>query len=145
MVNPLSLLVKTTPGPDTLSAVTSFSFVDTLFGRLCTAKTPEAWHEQPLPTLIAVVDEAREVFHARVRKLRLAFELMMVVHQFLALLGYKSVERDAHHNTALLRVAVDLVKGRSTKHIETLSSLVRSVLLPIDPFAKLLTHSCIGN
>ncbi|KAK0194515.1 origin recognition complex subunit 3 N-terminus-domain-containing protein [Armillaria mellea] len=127
MVNPLSLLVQTTPGLDTLSAVTSFSFVDTLFGRLCTAKTSEAWHEQPLPTLIAAVDEAREGFHARVRKLRLAFEVIMVLHEFFARLGYKSVERDAHHSIALLRVAVDLVKGRSTKHVETLSSLVRKL------------------
>ncbi|KAK0451861.1 origin recognition complex subunit 3 N-terminus-domain-containing protein [Armillaria borealis] len=139
MVNPLSLLVETTPGSDTLSAVTSFSFVDILFGRLCTAKTSEAWHEQPLPTLIAAVDEAREVFHARVRKSRLAFELMMVAHEFLACLGYKSVERDAHHSTALLRIAIDLVKGRSTKHVETLSSLVRKLKFSeIYPFLDVL-------
>ncbi|KAK0498880.1 origin recognition complex subunit 3 N-terminus-domain-containing protein [Armillaria luteobubalina] len=119
MVNPLSLLVKTTPGQKILSTATSFSFVDTLFGRLCTTKTSEAWHKQPLPTLIAAVDEARKAFHSRVRKSRLAFEVMMVVHEYLARLGYKNVERDAHH------IAIDLVKGRSPKHIETLSSLVR--------------------
>ncbi|KAK0223959.1 origin recognition complex subunit 3 N-terminus-domain-containing protein [Armillaria fumosa] len=139
MVNPLSLLVKTTPGSDTLSAVTSSPFVDTLFGRLCTTKTSEVWHKQPLPTLITAVDEAREVFHARVRKSRLAFEVMMAVHEFLARLGYKNVERDAHHSTALLRVAIDLVKGRSPKHIETLSSLVRRLKFSeVHPFLDVL-------
>ncbi|KAK0469029.1 origin recognition complex subunit 3 N-terminus-domain-containing protein [Desarmillaria tabescens] len=137
MINPLSLLAKTTPAIDMLS--TSFSFVDTLFGRLCTTKTSAAWHEQPLPTLIAAVDDAREVFHARVRKSRIAFEIMMVVHEFFARLGSKSIEWDSHHGTALLRIAIDLLKGRSTKHAETLSSLVRKLKFSeIRPFLDVL-------
>ncbi|KAG7442905.1 uncharacterized protein BT62DRAFT_988551 [Guyanagaster necrorhizus] len=127
MINPLSPLVKTTPAADILSAVASYSFVDTLFGRLCTTKTSDAWREKPLPTLIIAVDEAREVFNACIRKSRLGFELMIVVNTSLASLGYKSVEPDAHHSTALLRIAIDLVKGRATKHIEMLSSLIRKL------------------
>ncbi|KAF8062222.1 origin recognition complex subunit 3 N-terminus-domain-containing protein [Lyophyllum atratum] len=132
-VEPLTLLVKSTPSLDILGQPLSFPFIDALFARLQASEgSPSAdaseWSQKSLQSLATSINDARTLFYARARRLRIGLGIMRHVQEFMAKQGYKGLDWGQHPGgVGILDVINDLLCGKLGSDIKFLGNMVRKL------------------
>jgi origin recognition complex subunit 3 len=107
----------------------SFAFLDSIVTRVHNPGTvPDVdhatrWLEQDVPALLNSIDEARQEFKMRARRVRIAFWLMKLIRDFMLRHGYKSAAPEG----SVPELMIAAVSGKLGKESKYLGTMVKCV------------------
>lgn len=85
----------------------------------------ENWPES-VPALLVSVDDVRNEFYSRVRRLRIGSGLLRLVQDFMTSQGYKGLDWDQRPSgISILDVMVDVLRGKLGSGIKFLGTMVK--------------------
>jgi hypothetical protein len=124
-----------------LKEAPSYPLLDYVFTRTLVFQRDSAahWRTADLIRLLEIIAECREEFRSSYRKLKVGFSLIVRVREFMAQLGYKSVESDS-----ILDMMSKGLRGRLSKDWKYLGIMIKYVSTRYG-YDKLLTAYAISG